>query len=279
MAEFTRDDGFVIHYEERGNPDAPPVVLLHGFTSDLRSWHPQLSVLGDDYRVIAMDLRGHGKTTAPDAPGDYTMAAHVADVRSLLDALNVSMCALVGSSFGGMIAAQFAVETPERLAALVLSDASAAYDDARYSEEYWKREHAIDRGCVTVEKLGTRALGKEIAAGIGDAFLREGIVRRYAALTAESYLGTARIRRERPNVLPLLRDRVTAPTLVCAGDRDPVRSASEVIAAEMPAARFVLFRNAGHTVPMHRPDAFSETVLRFLRNVEDGVDVAGREEV
>lgn len=279
MAELTRDDGFVIHYEERGNPEAPPVVLLHGFTSDLRSWQPQLRVLGDDYRVIAMDLRGHGKSSAPAAPDGYTMAAHVEDVRSLLDALGIPMCALVGSSFGGMVAAQFAVETPERLAALVLSDTSAAYDDARYGDDYWKRERAIDHSCVTVAKLGTAALGKEVAAGISDAFLREGIVRRYASLPAESYLGTARIRRERPNVLPLLRERVTVPTLICAGDRDPVRSASEVIAAEMPSARFVLFRNAGHTVPMHRPDAFSETVLRFLRNVEDGVAVAGREEV
>lgn len=278
MPEITRDDGFVIHFEERGNPEAPPVVLLHGFTSDLRSWHQQFGVLGDDYRVIAMDLRGHGKTTAPEDPAEYTMAAHVTDVRSLLEALDVPLCALVGSSFGGMVAAQFAVESPERLAALVLSDTSAAYDDPRYAADYWNRERGIDRSCTTVAKFGTAALGKEVAAGIGDAFLREGIIRRYAALTAESYLGTARIRRERPNLLAVVHERITAPVLICAGDRDPVRSASEVLAAELPDARFVLFRNAGHTVPLHRPAAFSETVLRFLRNVEDGVAVAGHEE-
>ncbi|MCC7364568.1 MAG: alpha/beta fold hydrolase [Dehalococcoidia bacterium] len=276
MPELTLVDGFVINYEEWGDPEAPAVVLLHGFTADLRSWAQHAPAFAEDYRVIAPDLRGHGRTTAPEDLDAYTMAAFAGDVKALVDALGFGLFALVGSSFGGMVSAHFATEWPERIAALVLSDTSAAYQDSRYEEPYFERERGIDRMEETVRKAGTAGLGKQLAAGIADEFLRQATIRRYASLSPEGFIGTAKVRRERPNLLPVLQSRLAMPVLVVAGETDPVRSASEVIAAELPGARYVQFREAGHTVPMHRPGDFADAVIGFLRDVEDGIEIAGR---
>ena len=95
-------NGIRINYDDQGDPEAPAVVLLHGYTSDLRMWHPTVAALCRDYRVIAIDLRGHGRTTAPEDLASYTMEAYAEDVRCLLDALELSVCAMVGCSFGAL---------------------------------------------------------------------------------------------------------------------------------------------------------------------------------
>jgi pimeloyl-ACP methyl ester carboxylesterase len=279
MADLALSDDISLHYEEWGAADSPAVLLLHGFTSDLRAWAPVVEPLAEEYRVVALDLRGHGQSSAPADPAAYTMETYAGDVHALLDALEIGLCAVVGSSFGGMIALQVATTWPERLAGLVVSDASAAYEDSRYDEAYYARERAIAESCEIVAAYGTGMLGKRLAAPLHDEFLRAGMVRRYANLRPEAYLGAARVRRERPNLLPLLQGRLSMPVLICAGEHDPVRSASEVIAQELPAARFVLFRDAGHTVPYHRPGAFVDELLSFLHDIEDGKEIAGRREV
>lgn len=279
MPDLPLADDMSLYYEEWGDPESPAVLLLHGFTADLRSWAQVIPELAEEYRVVALDLRGHGKSSAPEDPAAYAIEVFAEDVRALLNHLEIDLCALVGSSFGGMVALQFATTWPERVACLVASDTSAAYEDSRYDEAYYERERRIDEWAGVVAKFGTEALGKRLAADIRDEFLRTAILRRYANLSADAFLGVAAARRERPNLLPVLSERLTMPVLVCAGSKDPVRSASEVIAQELPGCRFVLFHDAGHTVPHHRPDAFAETLLAFLHDVEDGKEIAGRLEV
>lgn len=279
MPDLPLADDLSLYYEEWGDPESPAVLLLHGFTADLRSWAPIVPALSEDYRVIALDLRGHGKSSAPPDPAAYSIEAFAEDVRALLHHLEIELCALVGSSFGGMVALQFATTWPERVAALVASDTSAAYEDSRYDEAYYDRERKIDESAAVVAKYGTAVLGKRLAADIHDEFLRTALIRRYANLSADAFLGVARARRERPNLLPVLRERLTMPVLVCAGANDHVRSASEVLAEELPGCRFVLFHDAGHTVPIQRPDAFAEVLIAFLHDVEDGNEIAGRVEV
>ena len=127
MPEFTAPDGLTINYVESGDPTAPAVVLLHGFTADLRMWMPVSEALARDYRVIAPDLRGHGRTRAPEDLDEYTMERYEGDVLALLDELEIDIAAVVGCSFGGMIAVCLAVHHPGRIAGLVLSDTSAAW--------------------------------------------------------------------------------------------------------------------------------------------------------
>src|SRR3970282_1234098 len=103
MPELTNGD-VTIHYERWGDPEAPAVILLHGFTADLRMWNENVEALSQDFAVIAPDLRGHGLSSAPENPAEYAIDAYRMDLLVLVDALNVDVCALVGCSFGGMIA-------------------------------------------------------------------------------------------------------------------------------------------------------------------------------
>lgn len=275
MPEISTGD-FTISYDEAGDTEAPAVVLLHGFTSDNRMWLPVVDPLSVDYRVIAPDLRGHGATTAPEDLDSYTMEAYAADLLALLDALEVDVCALVGCSFGGMIALHFAVHHADRVAGLVVSDASAAYSHPEYDEKYLGREARIDAQAELVDRFGTAELGKRAARDIADPFLAEGIRKRYERMSREGFLGAAQVRRERPDLLPVLRERLTMPTLVCIGDDDPVYTAAEVMMRELPDARYLVFKDTGHGIPALRPEPYARELLRFLADIEDGAQIAGK---
>lgn len=272
-------DGITINYEDMGDREAPAVVLLHGFTADLRSWAPLCEELTADYRAIAIDLRGHGLSSAPEDLDAYTIEALTADVAALLDHLEIDICALAGSSFGGMVALQFAVTWPERLAGLVLSDTSAAFDHPEYDERYRQREASIAGFVDTVDRFGPAEAGKRAARSVKDPFLAQGIRDRYARMSRCGIVGCARVRRERPNLLPVIRGRLTMPVLVCIGEDDPVRSACDVMARELPSARILMFRNTGHSIPTQQPELFARELLRFFADIEDGQPIAGRKTV
>ena len=274
MPEFTRD-GFTTYYEEAGDAESPAVVLLHGFTSDNRMWLPVAGELAQEYRVIAPDMRGHGATTAPPDMESYSIETYAEDLKELLDHLEVDICALAGCSFGGMVALQFATTWPERLAALVLSDTSATFEHPEYDEAYHTREARIGRQMEIVDQFGTAELGKRAAKDITDPFLADGIRKRFSRLSREGYLGAAHVRRSRGNLLPVLRERLTMPVLVCIGEDDPVRSASDVMVRELPDARYVTFRATGHGIPSLRPEEYCRQVLQFFDDLEDTKGVAG----
>lgn len=275
MPELTFGD-FTTYYEEAGDLEAPAVVLLHGFTSDNRMWLPVAGALSQDYRVIAPDMRGHGATSAPEDLATYTMDAYADDLVQLLDALEVDVCALVGCSFGGMVALHFAGAHPDRVAGLVVSDTSAAYDHPEYDQKYRDREARIDEQADIVDRFGTAELGKRAARNVADPFLAEGLRKRYSRMNREGFLGAAQVRRQRPNLLPGLGERLTMPTLVCIGDDDPVYSASEVMIRELPSARYLVFKGTGHGIPALKPEPYSRELLQFLADIEDGSPVAGK---
>ncbi len=269
-------NGITINYEEWGDPEAPAVVLLHGFSSDLRMWAAVVDAFARDYRVVAPDLRGHGLTSVPEALSAYTMEAYVEDLRALLDALEIEICALVGCSFGGMIAAQAAVTMAERFAGVVLSDSSAAFENEAYDERYRERERGIAAQEAMIAQHGSAGAGKRAAASVSDPFLAAGIRKRYENIRSDGFLGAARVRRERPDLLGVIGQKLTSPVLICTGDEDPVHCASLLMAERLPAARVVTFRNTGHGIPARAPEIFAETVLRFFSDIEEGNPLAGR---
>jgi pimeloyl-ACP methyl ester carboxylesterase len=204
------------------------------------------------------------------------MAAYADDIHALLDALEIKLCALVGCSFGGMVALQVAVNWPERIAGLVLTDTSAAYANDEYDAAYREREAAMAAAEDAIRKLGPAGAAKLRSKEVGDEFLAAGIRARIARMNADGYLGAARVRRERPDLLGAIGGRLTMPVLICTGDRDPVHSASLVMAGRLPAARVMTFRGVGHGIPVLEPGLFTDTVLRFFADIEEGAVISGR---
>lgn len=121
-----------LHYVDHGGA-GPVVVLLHSFLMDASMFAPQVRELGDEFRLIAVDERGHGETPA-DGPFDYWDVAR--DVLDLLDHLGVDQAAVVGTSQGGFIGIRMALTAPERITALAVLGTSAAAEDATVAEQY-----------------------------------------------------------------------------------------------------------------------------------------------
>ncbi len=275
MERFERD-GVRLAYRTWGARELPPVLLVHAFTMDSRMWHPVASRIAEEYFVVAPDLRGHGASDAPEDPDSYSIDAYAEDVRALARHLGIDRYALVGCSFGGMVALQLAVDTPEPIAALVLSDTSPAPEHERYTEEFRQREARIRQMEEIARKFGTMELGRRLARELSDPFAAAAVRTRFARLNTEGFVGAARARRTRPNLLPLLRERLTMPVLLVAGAEDPVSCALDLMYTEIPQAASALFKGVGHGVPALAPDRFARLLLEFLRSVEEGRPRSGR---
>jgi pimeloyl-ACP methyl ester carboxylesterase len=114
--------GIRLAYQVSGSPEAPPLVLLHALGEGATDWDGVLSAFARNWRVYALDQRGHGRS---DWPGDYSLELMRADVLGFLDALALDRVDLIGHSMGGIVAYLFAEEHPERVGRLVLEDVAA----------------------------------------------------------------------------------------------------------------------------------------------------------
>lgn len=121
---FVEVDGARVRVRETGPKDAPPIVLIHGFTYSLESWTKVAEFLSLDNRVISYDLLGHG-LTGPDPKKRYSVPARAKFLGELLDKLGIEKTAIAGNSLGGTIAWNFAAEQPDRVTRLILIDAPA----------------------------------------------------------------------------------------------------------------------------------------------------------
>lgn len=118
-------DDTIVHLRDEGPREALPIILLHGSSADLHTWQPWVDRLTDTYRVIRFDQIGHG-LTGPNPAGDYSLASFVADADEVADALDLGQFVIGGNSMGGWISAGYALEHPDRLAGLILVDASGS---------------------------------------------------------------------------------------------------------------------------------------------------------
>lgn len=121
----TLANGQEVHLRDEGPQDALPIILLHGSAADLHTWQPWVDDLSEDYRVIRYDQIGHG-LTGPAVGGTYTLSDFTRGVEQVADRLGLDRFVLGGNSMGGWITAGYAIENPERLAGIVLVDASGS---------------------------------------------------------------------------------------------------------------------------------------------------------
>jgi pimeloyl-ACP methyl ester carboxylesterase len=128
-------DGIGLHVEERGSGD-PPVLLVHGIACDRRHMEPVAAHLGARHRTLAADLRGHGRSDAPDGP--YDVPAHVADLAAVCDALGAERPVVVGHSLGGLLTVALAATRPEIPRAVAVLDSPVVPPPGR---EAMMREH------------------------------------------------------------------------------------------------------------------------------------------
>ncbi|MHA7871000.1 MAG: alpha/beta fold hydrolase, partial [Hyphococcus sp.] len=110
-------EGLRVHYRDQGNPEGPPVVLIHGTAASLHTWEPLVERLGGEYRIITYDQPGHG-LTGPHPQDDYTFAGMADALDLLTEELGLDAFVLGGNSMGGWVAWRYALAAPENVKAL-----------------------------------------------------------------------------------------------------------------------------------------------------------------
>lgn len=253
----------LLNYSDDG--PGPVVVLIHGFTLDHTMWDSQRETLGSIYRVIAPDLRGHGRSAAPE--GIYPIDDLADDVVELLDRLKISEPVVLGGlSMGGYVALSIAVRHPKRLRGLMLLNTRAAADTPETAQVREDLALQIDAtGDVTpvVATMLPKLFGPTSRSTRGDLVERTGEVMRRSP--ARGVSGSLRGMAVRPDRVADLR-RITLPTLVMAGAADaliPVEE-SRLMAGALPNAELAIIPDAGHLAPLENPGAANAAILRFL---------------
>ncbi len=117
-------NGIDYYVRRSNNHTLPVIVLLHGFTGSTGTWSEVIDLLKENYHMVAIDLIGHGKTTAPLDPNRYSMEEQIADLEALFNELNIPEFTLLGYSMGGRIALSYTINFPERVTSLILESST-----------------------------------------------------------------------------------------------------------------------------------------------------------
>ncbi len=253
-----------VWYDVQGEGKA--VVLLHAGAADSRMWEPQLRSFPARYRVLRVDFPGFGRTPIVASPISFRGA-----VREALDASGIEQAALVGVSLGGNTALELALESPERVSALVL--VGAGLPDHEWSEDvkafFAAEDEALERGdldAAVEANLRMWLAGPNRSLDTIDPRLRELVATmQRQAFELQKEWPDLRAARLDPPYSERLRD-VHVPTLVLTGDEDvaDIHEVAARLVTEIPDARRATISDAAHLPNLDRPEEFDRIVLGFL---------------
>lgn len=267
MPYFNNDD-CQLHYEDYGH--GAPVLLVHGLGSSTRDWEYQVPELARHYRVIALDVRGHGRSDKPRER--YSIQGFAEDVAALIEHLQLAQVHLVGISMGGMIGFQLGVDRPELLKSLCIVN-SGPEVKAKSPRDYIEiaKRWTLSR-LLSLDTIA-KALGKLLFPKQEQEELRQKILVRWPQNDKRAYLASLDAIigwgvRERLA-------RISCPTLVVTADRDytPVAQ-KQAYVDEMPNARLLVIEDSRHATPLDQPEQFNSSLLAFLAEVEQAAPTA-----
>ncbi len=267
-------NGVRYHYlrHEPPDPHGTPLLLLHGFTGSGSNW--AFLAKSDDRTLLAPDLLGHGATDAPADRNRYAMEQAAADLAQFIQAQSQTPVHLLGYSMGGRLALYVALTYPVLLRSLILESASPGLEhaDARVAR---RRDDAALADFIEAEGVSafvTRwenaalfASQRQLPPAVRDGLRRQRLANRPAGL-ADSLrgMGTG----SQPSLWSRLKE-VSCPTLLITGALDGKFCAiNRSMAAQLPGARLTVHPDAGHTVHLEQPQAFTAAVHAFLQEVE-----------
>ena len=252
-----------LYYEIRGQGD--PLLLIHGLGSSSRDWEYQIEPFSQNYQVVAMDVRGHGRSAKP--PGPYSIPLFAADAAELIRALRLVPAHVVGISMGGMIGLQLAVDAPDLVRSLVVVNAGP-----EMIVRTWRERWQLLQRQLIVRVLGLRKMGEVLGGRLfpkpeqGD--LRQLFAERWAENDPRAY-------REAMNALVGWSvtdwlEAIACPVLVVAADQDytPVEAKAAYV-QRLPRAELQIIADSRHATPVEHPEPFNQVLRDFLRRQPD----------
>ena len=251
-----------MYYEDHGK--GLPLVLLHGYPLDHTIWDTVVSRLQSQARVITPDLRGHGRSDAPQGP--YTMHLMASDVAALLNQLEIQQVVLVGHSMGGYISLAFAQAYPDRLLGLGMVASQAAADTPERKAARYETARAVEKDGVGVVagSMPSRLTSQPALV----ARLHELILKMKPTGVIGDLHGIA----ERAELSEWI-SKMCLPAAVIAGDADalvPLARAQEMAAA-MPNAVLTVIKGAGHMPMLEAPEEVAAALAGLVQSVSKGM--------
>ena len=273
MPYVTTRDGIRLYYEEAGS--GKPLLFVHEFGGDVRSWEPQMRHFSRRYRCIAYGARGYPPSDVPDRPESYSQDNAVNDIVDVLDALEIDRAHVAGLSMGGFATLHFGLRHPQRTLSLVV--AGAGYGAEKEYEEYFRNvslevaRQFEEQGSEEFAKTYSMAASR-IAFLLKDPRGWQEFADQLAEHSATGSAGTMRgVQARRPSIYDLedqLRA-MTVPTLIIVGDEDDhCLQPGIFMKRTIPASGLLVLPKSGHTLNLEEPALFNMHVGDFLATVE-----------
>jgi pimeloyl-ACP methyl ester carboxylesterase len=274
MPHLTADDGLKLHYEETGT--GLPIVFVHEFAGDQRSWEPQVRHFSRRYRCITYNARGYPPSDVPDAAARYSQDRARDDIRAVLDALKIDKAHIVGLSMGGFATLHFGFTYPQRALSLVI--AGCGYGASPDKRTQFLRETEVvaarfetdfDRTAATYA-LGPTRVQFQNKDPRGWREFADQLAQHSAKGAANTQRG---VQARRPSLWELVdkMKSIAAPALIMTGDEDwPCLEPALLMKRTIPTSALVVMPNAGHAINLEDPAAFNRHVGEFLHAVDNG---------
>ena len=275
MAIAVTDDGVRLYYEEAGS--GTPIVFVHEFGGDHRSWEPQLRHFARRHRCITFAARGYPPSDVPEPVEAYSQARAVDDILAVMDAAAIERAHVVGLSMGGFAALHLGLDHPDRAWSIVV--AGAGYGAEKAFEAYFRdvsaevarqfetqgsevfaRTYALGGSRVQFQNKDPRGW-QEFAAQLGQHSARG---------SANTMRGVQMLRPSLYDLEPRLRA-MDVPTLVMVGDEDDhCLQPGIYLKKTVPRCGLVVLPQSGHTLNLEEPETFNRFVGEFIARVEAG---------
>ena len=275
MPYATTPDKVKLYYEEVGQ--GAPILFVHEFAGDHRSWELQLRQLGKRYRCVSYAARGYKPSEIPADPDAYSYRHVMRDAVAVLDHLKIAQAHLIGLSMGGYTVLQVALNHPGRVRSMVLAGTGSG-SERWYTEEFHKRSREL---AAQFEREGSAAVAQTYGRGPSRIPFELKDPRGFAEfsrqLAEHDARGSAHMSRGFQGARPSLYDfesdirKLTIPALIVVGDEDERCIEPGLFLKDtIPAAGLVMMPKTGHVVNLEEPDLFNRVVDDFLSRVDAG---------
>ena len=272
MPTLTARDGTQLHYEECGS--GTPIIFVHEFGGDWRSWEPQMRYFSRRYRCITYSARGYAPSEVPKDLEQYSQAIATDDIADVLDGLGIERAHVVGLSMGGFATLHFGLRYPHKALSLVV--AGAGYGAEKQMEEYFR---GVSRDVADkFESMGAPAFSKIYSQAASRIIFQLKDPRGWQEfadqLSEHDAVGSAMTMRgvqaRRPSIYDLEAELRTmaVPTLVIVGDEDDhCLQPGIFLKKTVPACGLLVLPKAGHSLNIEEPGLFNQFVADFLATV------------
>lgn len=272
MMPYVQSGDVSLYLEETGA--GTPIVFVHEFSGDYRSWEPQVRFFGRRYRCIVYNARGYPPSDVPEAPSLYSQDRAVADLLAVLDSLEIDRAHIVGVSMGGFTALHFGLAHPGRARSLAIGAVGygTSHDDGWKTDvgnlaEFYRDDPL---GAATAHARAPGRIPFVLKDPRGWAEFADQLAEHPAIGSSNTMRG---VQGQRPNLydLEVELSALVAPLLVVCGDEDDqCLEPSLYLKRTVPTAGLVVLPRTGHTLNLEEPARYNQIVLEFLTLVDAG---------